>query len=34
MVDVFRVKSRWNFEFEKVVAEKVTKSSVFIRHAC
>ena len=30
MVDVWRVKSRWNFEFVKVVADKVTASSVFI----
>lgn len=30
MVDVWRVKSRWNFEFVKVVAEKVTDASVFI----
>ena len=31
MVDVWRVKSRWNFEFVKVVAEKVTDASVFIK---
>jgi hypothetical protein len=30
MVDVWRVKSRWKFEFVKVVAEKVTDASVFI----
>lgn len=30
MVEVWRVKSRWNFEFVKVVAEKVTDASVFI----
>lgn len=30
MVDVWRVKSRWKFEFVKVAADKVTASSVFI----
>jgi hypothetical protein len=30
MVDVWRVKSQWSFEFVKVVAEKVTAASIFI----
>jgi hypothetical protein len=30
MVDVWRVKTRYSFKFEKVVAEKVTNASVFI----
>lgn len=31
MVDVWRVKNRFSFCFEKVVAEKVTESSVFVQ---
>jgi len=30
MVDVWRVKDRWSFEFVRVQAERVTDASVFI----
>lgn len=31
MVNVYRVRHRWQFDFHKIAAEKVTKSSVVVQ---